>query len=124
MHIQERMPIYTIYNLQHAIHLAKKIESQIKSQRQRNFDDVIKKLDEIQNLSKKWRVTMKVPKDVPMSSLIVKEEDSHELPEENVQFIIDLRFQSDKLFENVRDVSLEEKISAEDNDIIDLFDNF
>lgn len=91
MHFQERMPIYTIYNLQHAIHLAKKIESQIKSQRQRNFDDVIKKLDEIQNLSKKWRVTMKVPKDVPMSSPIVKEEDSHELPEENVQFVIDFK---------------------------------
>lgn len=35
-----------------------------------------------------------------------------------------LRFQSDKLFENVRDVSLEEKISVEDDDIIDLFDIF
>ena len=52
LHIQERMPTYIIYNLQHAIHLAKQIESQIESQQQRNFDDVIKKLDEVQNLIK------------------------------------------------------------------------
>lgn len=52
LHIQERMPTYTIYNLQRAIHLAKQIESQIESQQQRNFDDVIKKLDEVQNLIK------------------------------------------------------------------------
>ena len=32
LHIQEKMPTYTIYNLQHAIYLAKKIESQIESQ--------------------------------------------------------------------------------------------
>ena len=43
---------------------------------------------------------------------------------ENVQFIIDLKFQSDKLFENVHDVYLEEKTSVEDDEIIDLFDFF
>ena len=40
--------------------------------------------------------------------------------EENVQFIIDLKFQSDKLSENVHDVYLEEKTSVEDDEIIDL----
>ncbi|KAH9718181.1 retrovirus-related pol polyprotein from transposon RE1 [Citrus sinensis] len=44
--------------------------------------------------------------------------------EENVQFIIDLKFQSDKLSENVHDVYLEEKTSVEDDEIIDLSEFF
>ena len=36
-------------------------------------------------------------------------EDVFNVVEEKVQFIIDLRFQSDNLFENVHDVSLEDK---------------
>ena len=36
-------------------------------------------------------------------------EDVPNVAEEKVQFIIDLRFQSDNLFENVHDVSLEDK---------------
>lgn len=38
---------YAIYTLQHAIHLAMQIESQIESQRQRNFNGVIKRLDKV-----------------------------------------------------------------------------
>ena len=46
------------------------------------------------------------------------------MPEKKVQFIINLRFQSDKLFENMLDVSFEEKTSIEDDDIIYLSDIF
>lgn len=56
------MPTYTTYVLQYAIYLAKQIELQIEWQRQRNFDDVIKRLDKIRDLIKEWRVSMKVPK--------------------------------------------------------------
>lgn len=52
---------------------------------------------------------MKVPRDVPKSSPFIEEEDSCEIPQENVQFIIDLKFQTGNLCENVHDVSLEDK---------------
>lgn len=41
-----------MYTLQHAIYLATQIKLQIESQCQRNFDDVIKILDEVQDLIK------------------------------------------------------------------------
>lgn len=50
--IQNKMPTYTIYNLQHVIYLATQIESQIETHYQRNLDDVIKRLDEIKDLIK------------------------------------------------------------------------
>lgn len=78
------MPTYIVYTLQHAIYLAKQIESQIKLQRQRNFDDVIKRFNEIQSLIKEWHVSIIVSKDALMSSTIVEEENSCAKPKENV----------------------------------------
>ena len=75
------MPIYFIYTLQHAIYLATPIKSQIKLQRQRNLNDVIRRLNEAQDLIKQWRIFMKVPKNVPMSSLIVGKENLCEMLE-------------------------------------------
>ena len=75
------MSIYSIYTLQHAIYLATPIESQIKLQCQRNLYDVIQRLNEIQYLIKQWRILMKVPKNVPMSSLIVGKENLCEMLE-------------------------------------------
>ena len=118
------MPTYTIYKLQHAIYLAKQIKSQIESQQRRNFDNVIKKLGKVEDLIKEWRVSEKVLRDVPLRSPIVEEEDSREIPEEKVQFIIGLKFQFDKLFENAQDVSLANKKSIEDDGVIDLSDIF
>ena len=63
---------------------------------------------------------MKVPKFVSMSSPIVEEENSHEIPEENVQFIINLKFQFDNLCKNVQDVSLEDKTSIENDEVFNL----
>lgn len=63
---------------------------------------------------------MKVPKFVSMSSPIVEEENSHETPEENVQFIINLKFQFDNLCKNVQDVSLEDKTSIENDEVFNL----
>ena len=85
---------------------------------------MIKKFDEVQDLIKEWYVSMKVPTNVQMSSLIVEEEDSREMSEENVQFIIDLKFQPDNLCQNMHDVSLDNKIIIEDDDVIDLFEIF
>ena len=63
---------------------------------------------------------MKVPKDVPMSSLTVKEKDSLEMPKNEVLFFIDLKFQFDNLCEKMHDVFLEDKTSIEDDEVIDL----
>ena len=60
---------------------------------------------------------MKVPKDVLKSSPIIEKEDLRKMSEENIQFIIDLKFQSNNLCENVHDVSLEDKTSVEDDEI-------
>ena len=38
------------------------------------------------------------------------------MPEEKVQLIIYLKFQYNNLYENVHDVSLEDKISVEDDE--------
>ena len=65
-----------------------------------------------------------MPRDVPMSSPIVKEKDLHEMQEEKVQFIIDLKFQYDNLCENVHIISLEDKTSVEVDEVIDLYDIF
>lgn len=46
LHIQNKMPIYTIYALQHAIHLVTQIELQIKTQVQSKLYDVFKRLGE------------------------------------------------------------------------------
>ena len=78
------MRTYTIYNLQHLIYLATQIELQIETQYQGNLDDVIKRLDEIKDLIKQWHVSMKVPKVIPMSSLIVKEEDSYTVSKKSI----------------------------------------
>ena len=96
--IQNKKRTYTIYNLQHLIYLATQIELQIETQYQKNLDDVIKRLDEIKDLIKQWHVSMKVPKIIPMSLLIVEEKDSYEI--------------------------LEEKTGIEDEDIIDLYEIF
>ena len=60
---------------------------------------------------------MKVPKDVLMSSPIIEKEYSHKMSEENIQFISDLKFQSNNLCKNVHDVSLEDKTNVEDDEI-------
>ena len=87
--------------------------------------------ESIKILIKQLLNSMKVPKNVPMSSPIVKEEDSLEMPsspiivEEDLfetQFIIDLKLQFDNFCENVHDFTLEDKTSVEDNEVIDLFE--
>lgn len=118
------MPTYIIYTLQHVIHLAKQIKLQTESQWQRNFDYVIKKLDEVQDLINEWCVSIKVPKNVQMSSLIVEEEDSREMSEEKVQFVFDWKFQPNNLCQNMHDVSLDNKISIDDDDVVDLYEIF
>ena len=62
-----------IYTLQDAICLVMQIELRI----QRSSDDAIKRINEV--LIKQLLNSMKVPKEVPMSSSIVKEEDSLEM---------------------------------------------
>ena len=47
-------------------------------------------------------------------------EDVPNVVEEKIQFIIDLKFQCDNLYENVHDVSLEDKTNVKDDDVIDL----
>ena len=51
-------------------------------------------------------------------------EDVPSVVEGNVQFITDLKFQSDNLSENVHDVSLEDKSSVKDDKTFDLFGIF
>lgn len=72
----------------------------------------------------KWCFPKIVPKDIPISSLILKEEDSLEMPKDEVRFFIDLKFWPNNLCENVHDVSLKDKTSVEDDMIIDLFEVF
>ena len=44
LYIKDKMPIFNIYNLQHAISLAKQIESQILSQIRRERSQALKQL--------------------------------------------------------------------------------
>ena len=67
---------------------------------------------------------MIISKDVHMNSPIVEKEHSCEMPEEEVKFFIDLKFQSDNLCANVHDVSWENKTSVEDDEIFDISENF
>ena len=53
-----------------------------------------------------------------MSSPILDDENSLRMPKDEIQFIIDLKFQSNNLCENVHDVSLEDNV--EDDETIDL----
>lgn len=63
---------------------------------------------------------MKVSKDLPISSPIVEKKDSLKMPKDEVQFLIDLKFQSNNLCKNVYNVSLEDKTSIEDDEVFDL----
>ena len=51
-------------------------------------------------------------------------EDVPKILDENVQFIINLKFQYDNMCENVHNVSLEDKTSIEDDEMFYLFGIF
>lgn len=67
---------------------------------------------------------MKVPKNIQISSPIVQEEISHGMTEEEVQVLIDLKFEYENLDKNVHYAFLVEKTSIEDDGVIELSDFF